>query len=151
MPTRARYHSVRIAEVVQETPDAVSLTLEVPPAESDLFAYRAGQFVGVRVVLDGEAHLRSYSMSSPPDVDNELRVTVKRLADEEWGQRVHAVIEPVDPGEPPSYDDVRDYVKTRLSPYKVPKSLEGVDAIPRSEAMKVNRGRMIAERLPAPT
>lgn len=81
MPARARYRAVRIAEVVQETPDAVSLTLDVPPAERDSFAYRAGQFVGVRVVVDGETHLRSYSMSSSPDVDSGLRVTVKRVAD----------------------------------------------------------------------
>jgi 3-ketosteroid 9alpha-monooxygenase subunit B len=81
VPARARYHQVRIAQVVQETPDAVSLTLEVPRDESDAFAYRAGQFVGVRVTVDGETHLRSYSMSSSPDVDAELRVTVKQIPD----------------------------------------------------------------------
>ena len=31
-------------------------------------------------------------------------------------------------------------------PYKVPKSVELVDAIPRSAATKVNRGRLTAER-----
>lgn len=78
-------------------------------------------------------------------------VVVIGLPDEEWGQRVHAVVEPVHASDPPSLDDVRDYVRSRLSPYKVPKSIELVDAIPRSEAMKVNRGRMIEERLPAPS
>ncbi len=41
--------------------------------------YRAGQYVTFRVRLDGETHLRSYSMSSSPDVDREFKVTVKRV------------------------------------------------------------------------
>jgi bile acid-coenzyme A ligase len=41
---------------------------------------------------------------------------------------------------------VRAYAKSRLLPYKVPKSIEIVDAIPRSEAMKVNRGRLVEAR-----
>jgi bile acid-coenzyme A ligase len=73
-------------------------------------------------------------------------VVVLGLEDPEWGRRVHAVIEPVRADDPPTFDEVRAYVKSRLLPYKVPKSIEIVDAIPRSEAMKVNRGRMVEER-----
>jgi bile acid-coenzyme A ligase len=73
-------------------------------------------------------------------------VVVVGLADPEWGRRVHAIIEPVDPDDPPTFDDIRAYVKGRLLPYKVPKSMELVDAMPRSEAMKVNRGRLVQER-----
>ena len=52
----------------------------------------------------------------------------------------------IDPTDPPSFDEVKEYAKGRLLPYKVPKSLEIVDAIPRSEAMKVNRGRLVEAR-----
>ncbi len=45
-----------------------------------------------------------------------------------------------------AFDEVEAYVKSRLLAYKVPKTIEIVDAIPRSEAMKVNRGRMVADR-----
>jgi acyl-CoA synthetase (AMP-forming)/AMP-acid ligase II len=34
----------------------------------------------------------------------------------------------------------------KLAPYKVPKSVELVDTIPRSAATKVNRGALVAER-----
>jgi bile acid-coenzyme A ligase len=68
------------------------------------------------------------------------------LKDEEWGRRVHAIITPADPADPPTFDEVKEYAKGRLLPYKVPKSLEIVDAIPRSEAMKVNRGRLVEAR-----
>jgi bile acid-coenzyme A ligase len=73
-------------------------------------------------------------------------VVVIGLRDSEWGRRVHAVIEPADPAAPPSAREVIRYAKSRLAPYKVPKTIEIVDAIPRSEATKVNRGAMVAAR-----
>lgn len=73
-------------------------------------------------------------------------VVVLGLEDPAWGRRVHAVIEAVDPDDPPTFDEVKAYVQGRLLAYKVPKSIEIVDVMPRSEAMKVNRGRMVAER-----
>jgi bile acid-coenzyme A ligase len=73
-------------------------------------------------------------------------VVVIGLRDQEWGRRVHAVIEPADPGAPPAPEEVIGYARTRLASYKVPKTIEIVDAIPRSEATKVNRGALIAAR-----
>jgi ferredoxin-NADP reductase len=46
-----------------------------------MFRYRAGQFCTFRVNVGGEELLRSYSMSSAPDVDDDLTVTVKRVPD----------------------------------------------------------------------
>lgn len=73
-------------------------------------------------------------------------VVVIGLRDEEWGRRVHAVIEPKDPAAPPTRDDVVAFAKSRLAPYKVPKTIEIVDAMPRSEATKVNRGALVEAR-----
>jgi ferredoxin-NADP reductase len=76
---RHRYHPLQVLHVIQETPDARSLMLEVPPGLAGAFGYEAGQFITVRAILDGEVHLRSYSMSSSPAVDDKLRITVKRV------------------------------------------------------------------------
>lgn len=65
-------------------------------------------------------------------------IVVVGLRDPEWGRRVHAIIEPTDPAHPPSFDEVRSYTKSRMLTYKVPKSIEIVEAIPRSAATKVN-------------
>jgi bile acid-coenzyme A ligase len=73
-------------------------------------------------------------------------VVVIGLQDAEWGRRVHAVIEPADPASPPTVDDVRAYAKSRLAAYKVPKTVEFVDAIPRSEATKVSRAALVDAR-----
>jgi len=45
-----------------------------------------------------------------------------------------------------SAEEIIAWCKERLSPYKVPKSIEYVDSIPRSEATKINRATLIAER-----
>lgn len=68
-----------IAEVIRETAEASSFTLQVPDHLTEKYVYRAGQFLTVRVELDGVEHVRSYSMSSAPSVDDRMRVTVKRV------------------------------------------------------------------------
>jgi 3-ketosteroid 9alpha-monooxygenase subunit B len=73
------FHPLRVARVVRETAEATSFVLDVPDALRDAFAYEAGQFLTFRLRVDGEAHLRCYSMSSSPAVDAELQVTVKRV------------------------------------------------------------------------
>jgi bile acid-coenzyme A ligase len=73
-------------------------------------------------------------------------IVVIGLRDPEWGRRVHAIIEPADPASPPTAQEVIAYAKSRLAAYKVPKTIEIIDAIPRSEATKVNRGRLIEAR-----
>jgi bile acid-coenzyme A ligase len=72
-------------------------------------------------------------------------VVVIGLADPEWGRRVHAVVQLVEPGAIDA-ESLRAYAKARLAGYKVPKTIEFVAAIPRSEATKVNRAQLVAER-----
>ena len=73
-------------------------------------------------------------------------VVVVGLKDEQWGRRVHALVEPADAADPPTTDEVIAYAKSRLAAYKVPKTVELVDTMPRSAATKVNRGRLVEER-----
>jgi bile acid-coenzyme A ligase len=68
------------------------------------------------------------------------------LADPEWGRRVHAVIQPADRANPPTEAQVIEYAKSRLARYKVPKTVEFVDEIPRTAATKVSRSAMIEAR-----
>jgi ferredoxin-NADP reductase len=62
-----------VARVITETAEASSFVLDTT------MPYVAGQFVTVRVTIDGEAHQRCYSMSSAPGVDDEFVITVKRV------------------------------------------------------------------------
>lgn len=71
------FAALRIKRIVRETSDAVSLVLDVPEHCSSRFRYQAGQFLTVRVTVDGQELKRCYSMSSAP-LEDELRITVKR-------------------------------------------------------------------------
>ena len=77
---RHGYHALRIKRVVQETNDTRSLVLDVPIDLRDVFGYQPGQFCTFRVRIGEDEHARCYSMSSAPDVDADLTVTVKRVA-----------------------------------------------------------------------
>lgn len=73
--------ALRIKDVVRETDDAVSLVLDVPGAQEQRFRYQAGQFLTLRVNIDGQEYRRCYSMSSSPAVGEAMRITVKRDRD----------------------------------------------------------------------
>jgi ferredoxin-NADP reductase len=69
---------MRVARVVRETADAVTLVLEDPRGEPVRFA--AGQFFTLRVPLgNGEVAKRAYSASSSPLDAASVSVTVKRV------------------------------------------------------------------------
>lgn len=69
----AVFQAVPVVRVVTETAEASSFVLDTS------MPYAAGQFVTVRVTIDGEVHQRCYSMSSAPGIDDEFVITVKRV------------------------------------------------------------------------
>jgi ferredoxin-NADP reductase len=73
------FHVLTVREVIDETSDARSFVLDIPGDRRDAFRYRAGQFCSFRVRVGGNLLVRCYSMSSSPDTDAELKVTVKRV------------------------------------------------------------------------
>jgi acyl-CoA synthetase (AMP-forming)/AMP-acid ligase II len=58
------------------------------------------------------------------------------VPDDEWGERVHAVVV-LQPGATLELADLRAHCKERIAGYKCPRSLEVVDALPLSGAGKV--------------
>jgi 3-ketosteroid 9alpha-monooxygenase subunit B len=73
------YNTLRIAKIIQETPDARSYVLEVPAELADRYRYRAGQFLTFRVTHPDGVFNRCYSLSSAPEIDGQPKVTVKRV------------------------------------------------------------------------
>jgi O-succinylbenzoic acid--CoA ligase len=59
--------------------------------------------------------------------------------DDEWGQRVVAVIVPSDSAHPPTLDALRAAVKERIGPWAAPRDVELVESIPRTALGKVRR------------
>jgi bile acid-coenzyme A ligase len=75
-------------------------------------------------------------------------VAVIGLPDEEWGHRVHAVVA-AQPETAVTADELIEHCRRRLAGYKVPKSVELVEHLPRNEAGKVNRRALVDERVAA--
>jgi ferredoxin-NADP reductase len=78
-PPRLDWRVAKIVEVVQETPRARTLILDVPQWPG----HRAGQHVDVRLVAeDGYQAQRSYSIASAPE-DTTIALTIERLEEGE--------------------------------------------------------------------
>jgi len=133
------------APQLRTTPDGFQTVGDMGHLDADGYLYIADRRVDM--IISGGANV------FPAQVEQALidhpkiaDVVVIGLRDDEWGRRVHAIIEPADPADPPTPDEVIAYAKARLAAYKVPKSVELVDAMPRSAATKVNRGRLVEAR-----
>src|SRR4051794_32413414 len=70
------------------------------------------------------------------DHDKIKEVAVIGVDDEQFGQRLKAFVVP-DDGAEVSEDDVKEYVKSNLARYKVPREVEFLDSLPRNATGKV--------------
>ena len=73
------FFELRIKSKTAETADTTTIELEIPDELRDLFTYKQGQYLTLRLHLDGHELRRSYSMSSSP-LENRLAVTVKKVS-----------------------------------------------------------------------
>jgi ring-1,2-phenylacetyl-CoA epoxidase subunit PaaE len=75
----ASFHSLRIAEVIEETADAKSIRFELPEELAQEFSFKPGQHLTLKADIEGEDIRRTYSLCVAPQ-EGELKVTVKRIA-----------------------------------------------------------------------
>ncbi|HZU72255.1 MAG TPA: AMP-binding protein [Acidimicrobiales bacterium] len=75
-------------------------------------------------------------------------VGVIGLPDEEWGQRIHAIVQPLDPQSPPTTEDLDRFCRQRLAGYKAPRSYELVEVLPRDPSGKLRRSDLRKARVP---
>ena len=144
-PVYGGYQYLGIAPRLRQTDDGFQTAGDLGYLDEDGYLYLVDRRVDI-IITGGAnvfpAEVEAALIDHPKIAD----VVVIGLRDPEWGRRVHAVIEPADPADPPAPEDVIGYAKSRLAAYKVPKSIEIVDAMPRSAATKVNRRSMVESR-----
>ncbi|TMQ90862.1 phenylacetate-CoA oxygenase/reductase subunit PaaK [Actinomadura soli] len=59
------FHALRVAGVERLCDDAAAVTFDVPPPLRDEYAFRPGQFLTLRRMIDGREERRSYSICAP--------------------------------------------------------------------------------------
>jgi ring-1,2-phenylacetyl-CoA epoxidase subunit PaaE len=73
------FHSLTVADVVDETAEARSIRFNVPEDLRETFKFKPGQHLTLKAEIEGEEIRRNYSLCVAPQ-DDEVMVTVKRIA-----------------------------------------------------------------------
>ncbi|CAM4255765.1 Long-chain-fatty-acid--CoA ligase [Mycobacterium basiliense] len=141
-PMSAGYRYLGGAPPLPSTVDGFRSAGDVGYLDEDGYLYIVDRRVDM--IVTGGANVFPAEVESAlaghPDIAD---VVVLGITDARWGRRVHAVVQAA---APLTEQQVIAYAKNRLASYKVPKTVEFVDQIPRTAATKVNRSAMIAAR-----
>ena len=80
----SRFNSLKVTDVVRETADAVSVTFEVPATLKQDYAYKQGQYLTLKLTIDGDSARGwnyAFNIRWDPEAD---RFWIARLSANEW-------------------------------------------------------------------
>ena len=145
------------AEIQVRGPNVFAGYWERPDANAEAFAPDGWFRTGDLGALDADGYLRIEGRARelvisggynvyPREVEDVLvshpgidEAAVVGEADDEWGERVVAYVVSRDP---PDLDELRAFAADRLAPYKHPRALHAVAALPRNALGKVQKHRL---------
>jgi ring-1,2-phenylacetyl-CoA epoxidase subunit PaaE len=70
-----KYRTLSIDRLEKETSDTVSVYFK--PSDKDFYNYKAGQYLTIKVKVGKKTYKRCFSLSSSPQLDDFLRISVK--------------------------------------------------------------------------
>ena len=79
------FYKLNIKEVKRETETAVSVLFNVPEELKSNYTFLAGQYINLKLTLDGDEIRRAYSICSSPD-SGELRIAIKAVKNGAFSQ-----------------------------------------------------------------
>lgn len=91
----SRYFPLKVASIQRQTPEAVSVSLEVPAQLRKQFSFSPGQYLPCRAFIDGEEIRKSYSICSIPS-DAHLVIAVKEVYNGRFSTYVNQQLKPGD-------------------------------------------------------
>jgi bile acid-coenzyme A ligase len=138
-------YEYRGAPPAPATPDGFVTVGDLGWVDADGYLFLADRRTDL--IISGGANIYPFEveavLSGHPSV---VDVVVVGLPDDEWGKRVHAIVQPADPEAPPEADALEAFCRDHLVSYKVPRSFEVVVEFPRNQAGKIRRNALVAER-----
>ncbi|MBC7862223.1 MAG: 2Fe-2S iron-sulfur cluster binding domain-containing protein [Bacteroidia bacterium] len=75
----AKFHSLKVSDIKKETSDSVSVAFEVPAPLKPEYLFKHGQYITLKLMVDGKEVRRSYSICTSPYSENELRIVAKEV------------------------------------------------------------------------
>ncbi len=91
----ARFHSLEVESVRQETSDAIVVGFRVPAELRGDFQFSHGQYITLKLTVNGEELRRSYSICSSPLDEGGFRIAVKKVP---GGRASTQLVEKLKPG-----------------------------------------------------
>lgn len=75
----ARFHTLPVSNVHQETANSIVVGFHIPPELRESFRFAHGQYLTLKLSVNGEELRRSYSICSSPLDPEEIRIAVKKI------------------------------------------------------------------------
>ncbi len=72
------FYPLTIKQIIKETSDCVSIAFIIPEHLRNIFAYKQGQYITIKTIIEGVEVRRSYSLCSSP-LDNEFKIAIKKV------------------------------------------------------------------------
>ncbi|WP_415060775.1 2Fe-2S iron-sulfur cluster-binding protein [Flavobacterium sp.] len=72
------FYKLAVKEITRETPEAVSVLFNVPSELKENYQFIAGQYINIKLTLDGNEIRRAYSICSTPE-SGELKIAIKAI------------------------------------------------------------------------
>lgn len=89
------FYKLNIKEVKQETANAISVAFSIPAELKAYYKFIAGQYVNLKLTLNGEEIRRAYSICSSPNND-ELRIAIKSVKEGHFSKFANENLKPGD-------------------------------------------------------
>lgn len=74
----AKFHALKVKDIRRETSDAVSIAFDVPMQLQPEYLFKHGQYLTLKLTVNGEEIRRSYSICTAP-YEKEWRVAIKEV------------------------------------------------------------------------
>jgi len=76
-----KFYLLKIKKLTRETSDTVSISFEIPSDLKSIFDYKQGQYLTLKVPINGVENRRAYSICSSPALVEDLTIAVKKVDD----------------------------------------------------------------------
>ncbi len=75
----AHFYPLKVKNIEKASKDAVVLTFDIPLQYIPHFRFKQGQYITLKLNIDGENVIRSYSICTSPYSEKDLKVAVKKV------------------------------------------------------------------------